>query len=176
MNIINNLIYEHGKYGPIILLFYSMYFLREKETIFFYYIIGVFLNAIVNLILKGLLQQPRPSYDPKKFDLALKHGKRFIFNNGMPYDIFGMPSGHTQSCFFSTTFVFLSIRKYNTLCIYLFLCLITMYQRVKYNYHTVLQVIVGACVGVLFGYFMYYLSQEKIKGVIKEKADNNGPL
>ena len=176
MDIINNLIYEHGKYGPIILLFYSIYLLWEKETLRFYYIIGVFIDTILNLILKGLLQQPRPSEDPKTFNLALKHGKRFIFNNGIPYDIFGMPSGHAQSCLFSTTFVFLSIKKYNTLCVYLFLSLITMYQRVKYKYHTVLQVTFGAFMGVLFGYFMYYLSQEKMKGIIREKSDDNAPL
>ena len=51
-----------------------------------------------------------------------------------------------------------------------------MYQRVKYNYHTVLQVTVGAIVGSLFGYFVYYLSQEQIKGKINEKPDENAHM
>lgn len=170
------IIYNYGQISPIIFFLYSLYLLWTKENLLFYYCIGVFLNTILNLLLKGLFQQPRPSEDPKKIDLALKHGKRFIFNNGIPYDIFGMPSGHAQSCLFSTTFVFLSIKKYNTLFMYLFLSLITMYQRVKYNFHTVFQVIVGAFTGILFGYFMFYLSQEKMKGIIREKSDDDGPI
>jgi len=171
-----NIIYEIGTYGPGILFCYSLYLLWEKENLVAYYGIGVVLNALLNLILKGLLQQPRPSEDPKQFALALKHGKRFIFNNGIPHDIFGMPSGHAQSCFFSTAFVFLSIKKYNSLLIYLLISFVTMYQRVEYNYHTVWQVIIGAIVGILVAFCMYYLSEQKLKGLIREKPDDDAPI
>jgi membrane-associated phospholipid phosphatase len=173
MDIITSLIYEIGNYGPFILFFYSLFLLFEKRNLLNYYIIGIFLNTILNLILKVTLQQPRPSEDPKTFYLALKKGKHFLFNNGIPFDIFGMPSGHTQSSIFSTTFVFLSTKKYNSLMIYVLLSLITMYQRVKYNFHTIFQVFVGSLVGFLFGFLFYYLSQEKIKGLIREKKDDN---
>ena len=171
-----NIIYELGTYGPIILKIYSVYLLWERENLLAYYGIGSILNIILNLILKGLLQQPRPSEDPKQFALALKQGKRFIFKNGIPHDIFGMPSGHAQSCLFSTAFVFLSIKKYNSLFIYLLITFVTMYQRVEYNYHTVWQVIIGAIIGILFGYCMYYLSEQKIKGLIREKPDDDAPI
>jgi membrane-associated phospholipid phosphatase len=170
-----NIIYEIGNYGPIILKLYSLYLLWGKDNLIAYYLIGSVINIILNLILKGLLQQPRPSEDPKQFALALKHGKRFIFKNGIPYDIFGMPSGHAQSCFFSTVFVFLSMKKYNLLFIYLLISLITIYQRVKYNYHTVWQVLIGAFIGMLFGYCMYFLLQQKLKGLIREKPDDDAP-
>jgi membrane-associated phospholipid phosphatase len=170
-----NIIYEIGTYGPGILFCYSLYLLWEKDNLLAYYSIGTFIDAILNLILKGLLQQPRPSEDPKQFALALKHGKRFIFNNGIPHDIFGMPSGHAQSCFFSTAFVFLSIKKYNSLCIYILITLITIYQRVKYNYHTAWQVIIGSSIGILVAYCMHYLLQQKLKGVIREKPDDDAP-
>jgi membrane-associated phospholipid phosphatase len=170
-----NIIYEIGTYGPGILFCYSLYLLWEKENLLAYYVIGNLLNAILNLILKGLFQQPRPSEDPKQFALALKHGKRFIFKNGIPHDIFGMPSGHAQSCFFSTAFVFLSIKKYNSLFIYLLISLVTIYQRVQYNYHTVWQVIIGAIIGILFGYYMYFILQQKLKGLIREKPDDDAP-
>jgi membrane-associated phospholipid phosphatase len=173
MDMITSLIYEIGNYGPIILFFYSLCLLSKKQNLLSYYIVGIFLNTILNLILKVSFQQPRPSEDPKLFNLALKKGKHLMFNNGIPFDIFGMPSGHTQSSIFSTTFVFLSTKKYNSLIVYLLLSLTTMYQRVKYNFHTVFQVFVGAFVGFLFGYLFYYLSQEKIKGLIREKNDDN---
>ena len=173
---LSELFNEFGTFGPIILIFLSMYLLWNHDNLFFYYIVGIFSDSILNLVLKGALQQPRPSEDIKQFNLALSHGKRFLFKDGIPHDIFGMPSGHSQSSLFSTVYIFMSLRKTNTLYIYLFISLITMSQRVVYNYHTVLQVIAGALVGGGFGYFVYYLAKEKIKGHITEKKDDFGPI
>jgi membrane-associated phospholipid phosphatase len=176
MEMLSNLFNEIGSLGPIILNFLSMYLLWNKNNLFFYYIVGAFIDAILNLILKGLFQQPRPTIDQKSFDLALKYGKRFLFKDGMPYDMFGMPSGHSQSVFFSTVFIYLSLKKNNITYIYLAISLLTMLQRVVYNHHTVLQVIVGGLIGSAVGYLFYYLSSEKVKGLIREKLDDFGPI
>ena len=167
---------EFGCYGPVILIFLSMYLLWDNHNLFFYYSIGVFVNAILNLIIKGIFQQPRPSEDPKKFEIALKHGKRFLFKDGIPYDIFGMPSGHSQSVLFSAVFIYFSLQKLNILYLYLAISFITMIQRVSYNYHTVFQVIVGAIIGALFGYFVFSLAEKKIKNHIREKPDDDVPI
>lgn len=164
-----------GNYGPLILIFLSMYLLWNNDNLFFYYIIGTFSNAILNLVLKGIFQQPRPSEDIKQFNLALSHGKRFLFKDGIPYDIFGMPSGHSEASIFSTVFIYLSLKKPNIMYFYLAISLITMAQRVVFKHHTILQVIVGAIVGGVFGYFVYTLAREKIKGHITEKRDDFGP-
>jgi membrane-associated phospholipid phosphatase len=176
MDILIQLFNDIGSFGPLILIFLSMHLLWDNSNLFFYYTIGVFLNAILNLILKGLIQQPRPSEDIKTFNLALNHGKRFIFKNGIPHDIFGMPSGHTQSMIFSTVFIYLSLRRKNWLYVYLLLTLLTMTQRVVYNQHTILQVVFGVFIGAGFGYMVYFLAREKIKGRITEKRDDFGPL
>ena len=176
MNMILELFNDIGSFGPLILIFLSIHLLWDNSNLFFYYIIGVFVNAILNLVLKGLIQQPRPSEDLKTFNLALNHGKRFIFKNGIPHDIFGMPSGHTQSMIFSTVFIYLSLRKQNWLYIYVLLSLLTMTQRVVYNQHTIFQVFVGAIVGAGFGYMVYFLAREKIKGSITPKKDDFGPI
>ena len=167
---------EFGNFGPVILFFLSIFLLWNNDNLFFYYIVGIFSNSILNLILKGLIQQPRPGEDITKFNLALTHGKRFLFKDGIPHDIFGMPSGHSQSSLFSTVFVYLSLRKNNLLYIYLTISLLTITQRVVYDYHTILQVIAGSLVGASFGYFVYYLAREKIKGHITEKLDDYGPI
>ena len=146
-----NLFYEIGRYGPVILFFLSLYLLWNKSNLLFYYTVGIFLNCVLNLVLKGIFQQPRPSEDYKKFELALKNGKRFIFKNGVPFDIFGMPSGHTQSVLYSTVFIYLSLKKLNILYFYIFISLITMMQRISHNYHTFFQVIIGAFIGAGFG-------------------------
>ena len=176
MEMLSEFFNECGSYGPIILIFYSMYLLWNKNNLFFYYTVGVFIDNILNLILKGLILQPRPTIDQKSFDLALKHGKRFIFKDGLPYDILGMPSGHSQSSLFSTIFIYLSLRNNNIIYTYIAISLLTMFQRVTYNHHSVLQVCVGAIIGCFTGYFFYYLANQKVKGLIIEKLDDFGPL
>lgn len=176
-NLTQQFIYNFGNSGPIVLFFYSLLLLWDKNTMFYYYVYGFFLNAILNFILKGLIQEPRPFEDPKLFNIALKHSIRFKFTNGYPYDIFGMPSGHTQSIFFSIIFIYLAFKDKKTiLIVYLFIGLITMYQRVLFKQHTVLQVVAGAMVGVLFGGFIYYMAQQKIIGKLRFKKDDNGPI
>jgi len=176
MNILSDIFNKSGSYGPLLLYFLSIYLLWNKQNLFFYYIIGIFVNDISNIILKGIFLQPRPSVDQKLFELALKNNKRFLFKDGMPYDVLGMPSGHSQSVLFSTVFIYLALRKKNILYVYLLISLLTMIHRVLYNHHTVLQVFIGASIGALVGYLFYYLATQKMKGLIREKIDDFGPL
>jgi membrane-associated phospholipid phosphatase len=99
-----------------------------------------------------------------------------MFKNYIPFDIFGMPSGHSQSAAFSTLFIFLGLKNYSILYFYLIITIITMIQRVVYDYHTLFQVFVGILVGMAFSYCMYYLAQQKMKGIIREKPDDFGPI
>ena len=87
-----------------------------------------------------------------------------------------MPSGHTQSIFFSIIFIYLALKDIKIISIYLFIALITMYQRVLFKEHTVLQVVAGSIAGVLFGGFIYYMAQQKIIGKLRFKKDDNGPI
>ena len=176
ITIIQELFNTIGQYGPFILFLFSLLLLWSKyTTYFYYYCVGTAIDSIFNLLLKSALKQPRPDIDETKFNLALKHGTRFIYNKGMPYDIFGMPSGHSESCLFSTTYTFLVLKNYKILLGYLLFSVITMAQRVYYNHHTVSQVIVGATVGIVVGYLFHYLSKNKIKGVLREKPDDDAP-
>lgn len=172
----NNIIYELGTYGPVMLIFLSWYLFWDNKNLFFYYTVGIFTNSIINLILKGILQQPRPIFDSKNIRLATMHTKEQFYSTGIPFDIFGMPSGHAQSSFFSTVFIYLSTKHLNTTYLYLASTLLTCYQRYGSNYHSIFQLIVGALVGSTFGYFVYQLAREKIKGRIREKPDDNAPI
>jgi membrane-associated phospholipid phosphatase len=171
-----NIVYEIGAYGPVILLFISWYLLWDNNNLFFYYTVGVFVNSILNLILKSIIQDPRPIFDKKNIKLASTHTKDQFYATGIPFDIFGMPSGHAQSSLFSTIFIYLSLNHKNIMYLYLFISLISCYQRVSFNYHSILQIIVGAIIGAWFGYFVYQLAREKIKGKIREKPDDNAPI
>ena len=87
-----------------------------------------------------------------------------------------MPSCHSQLVFFSTVYIYMCLKNTNILYTYLLISFLTISQRIYFNHHSILQVIVGAIVGGCFGYFVYYLAKEKIKGHITEKKDDYGPI
>jgi len=171
-----SILYEFGAYGPNLLIILSWYLLWDNKNLFFYYTVGIFSSAVLNLILKGIIQEPRPMFDDKKVRLLKTHGKEYFYQNGIPFDIFGMPSGHSQASFFSTIFIYLAFKQTNLLYIYIPLTLLTCYQRVKFDYHSISQVVVGGIVGLAFGYLVYQLAREKIKNRIREKPDDDGPI
>ena len=176
MNYISTIFTNCGRFGPFILIVLTSYLLWNKSNLFFYYQIGIVISAILNLVLKGILKYPRPSEDLKEFNLAIKNGHRFIFKNGIPHDIFGMPSGHSECVMFTVTYIFLALKNIKIFLGFLFVALLTIAERVIDNHHTFMQVVVGGLTGILYGYLFYYFAQQKIKGVIKEKPDDNGPI
>ena len=169
-------IYEFGEYGPIALILLSWYLLWDNKKLFYYYTIGIFINAILNIILKGLIQESRPLFDAQKVKLATTRAKSYFFQNGIPFDIFGMPSGHAQASFFTTTFIYLSLKSPSLLLFYLAYSLFICFQRVKTDHHSIRQVVAGSIVGTLFGYLMYKVARNKFKGRIREKPDDFGPI
>ena len=176
MSTITSIYNEIGSYGPNILILISTYLLWDQNNLFFYYIVGIILDSIINTILKGIIQEPRPSFNSKEFNLALKNNKRFLYKDGLPYDFFGMPSGHASSVIFSTIFIYLALRKTKWLYIYLIISAIIISQRIVFQHHTIYQVIVGCFTGALFAYFVYQIAEKKMKGRIREKPDDNGPV
>jgi membrane-associated phospholipid phosphatase len=162
-----------GEFGPMILFVPTIFLLFNKSNALVYYIIGSFLNSVLNIFLKLLIQQPRPSDDPDKFELMIQRRKHLLL---IPYDVFGMPSGHAQTVAFTTAFVFMIIQNdmFGVICVVI--SLLTIWQRVVYNHHTVLQVIMGSMVGLLFAYLMFYLYKINIAGLLKEKCDDYAPI
>jgi len=168
--------YNVGSYGPFFLLLLSIYLLWNEHNLFFYYLVGIVIDSLLNNILKGIIMQPRPCFDTRQVQLALKNNKRFLYKDGLPYDLFGMPSGHASGVIFSTLFVYFALRKTNWLYVYLVISFIVISERVVYNHHTISQVVVGSFLGVLLAYGMFELAQRKMKGRIREKPDDFGPL
>lgn len=172
-NIINNV----GKFGPVLLFIPSVFLLwkQSKMTLLNYYVLGYFANLVFNLILKGIFKEPRPFENQKLFQLALK--KRMEDGNMSLLDmnIFGMPSGHAQMVMYSTMYIHFALKNPYISAIYFIISLITMYQRVNKNMHTVTQVLVGGIIGGLFAYEVFYFSQRKIAGNIATKKDDYGP-
>lgn len=121
-----------------------IYFRREIHTINFF--VGIFLNELVNLILKFTIREPRPSSQHTVLNVE-----------------FGWPSSHSQFTWFFMVYViyFIHLRyqtnddvldnvwKYSMsiICI-LFACVVS-FSRYYLAYHTLNQVLWGGIIGLL---------------------------
>jgi len=169
-------VFHHiGNYIPFFLIFVTFLLLWNKPKLSIFYFVGLILNSIINISLKGFFQQARPSDDAKLLKIALKNGQQTIFKNGIPYNIFGMPSGHAQCVFYTTFFILFALKNKYIFIAYFLFSLLTCFQRVYYNYHTVFQVFVGAIIGSMFAYFIYYMARQKIMGKLLPRKEDNGP-
>jgi membrane-associated phospholipid phosphatase len=157
-----------GYYGPIILGILSLFLLYSTKTYLIFYVVGFLLNIVVNNILKQIIKQPRPKGDLDIFDPSKKHN--YSHN---PVQIYGMPSGHSQMVLFSTTYIYLVLKNIPLTLFYVLLTLNTIFQRIRYKNHTVMQVIVGSLVGALVAYVAYKYATNNLTGKLDSKPDDN---
>jgi membrane-associated phospholipid phosphatase len=165
-----------GQSGPLILTIITILLVRNKYNLLIYYILFIFISSFLNIFLKGILQCPRPSIDKAKFDLMIKNKERFIYKHGIPYDIYGMPSGHSQFVALSTIFIYSALRDVKITMLYLVISLITISERVIDNHHTILQVIVGSGIGLILGYIAFNMAVKNLEGKKTAKKDDFGPI
>lgn len=159
-----------GYLGPFLLLIITIILLKSKTILLTYYIIGYALNIGLNILLKGFFQHPRPSEDLRIFNASIAQGKRFGF------DVYGMPSGHSQNVFYSVGFIYFALGNPIVTIIYFAIALNTCYQRVKYKNHSIMQVICGGIIGTIIGIIFYLFSSKKTMGLLKYKKDDNAPI
>ena len=126
-----------------------------------YYNLGIVINIFLNIFLKLLWKEPRPNENKRAFELALKQKNPLLYQGGLYYNIFGMPSGHAQTAFFSTVFILLQNKKYAAFFILFSLLIVS--QRVYFSHHSLSQVLVGSIVGSVVGYYFYFFAMGKIK-------------
>jgi dolichyldiphosphatase len=173
MNYLAILIDKIGFLTPVILFIITFYLLFKKQTYLYYFSAGLVINNILNIILKIIIKEPRPNSEFKNVELAVKNGENVYF------DKFGMPSAHLQNSFYILIYTLLAIgptKFANMFILYITLSVICAYQRFITHNHTILQLIVGSIVGSIIGYITYLFANNKIKGNLKEKQDDNGPL
>ena len=142
-----------GFMGPLLLFLISIYNLRNQSPYLISYLVFFTANTLVNKILKNIIKQKRPDNGIKIMD--------------EPYDgseKYGMPSGHAQSVFFSTTFLYLVKGSPSWLIIELFIVALSIYQRLKYRQHTFEQLFTGSAIGLLFAIFSFYITKQWLSG------------
>jgi len=140
-----------GFFSPWLLMLISITQLWTRRPFLYAYIIGSLINKCVNTVLKNTIKQARPS-----------NGKS-IMNE--PYDgehVYGMPSFHAQSSFFSITYLYLTNRSLFLLGIELLIGIASIYQRWKYRRHTVEQLGVGSFIGMAMAYITHFITNRTL--------------
>lgn len=140
-----------GFFGPFILMFINIYNLLSQPYYLIGYLVSLLMNSGVNKILKGIIKEPRPDNSIDITNIEVHNGA----------DIYGMPSGHSQSVSFSTVFVYLVQKSEWLLLFNTIILVLTILQRWNYRKHTIGQLLVGSIVGALVG-SISYLTIKKI--------------
>ena len=153
-----------GFYGPIILNITSIILLWNKP-IMWVYIEGSIVSVIINSVLKIIIKEPRPDKNPL-FKLAIQNKRH------LNPDIYGMPSGHSQSVGFSCAFIYLSLCNFNYFLGYLAISIITMTQRFTSKSHSILQIIIGFILGILIAYLTTVIYKQFLIKKLEKKKDD----
>jgi membrane-associated phospholipid phosphatase len=121
----------------LLLIFYEQYWFAIV------YSIGVVINAEVNYVLKNTIQEKRP------------YNEEFAHMRNIMY---GMPSGHSQACFYSTAFIFYIFENIWIQCAYVIFCLFTIILSLEAVTHTFEQMLAGSVVGCTVALFLLFAS------------------
>lgn len=151
----NIVLYNIAEYSHFILIVISLFLLWNNNSLLYYYVIGVSLNELINILLKIVIKQDRPKNDKSNDDKFKDDKNKLLSSNIQRY---GMPSGHAQSVSFSTMFIYLSLHNIYLTSIFIIISFIAIFQRVYLNFHTLKQVIVGMLVGSFLSYLFYKLA------------------
>jgi membrane-associated phospholipid phosphatase len=150
-----------GFYGPILLCSAHMYVLRRRFFYLFSYLFFFCVNLGFNTLLKTIIREPRPETQTNyNFVDELTTTKSAY---GQQY---GMPSGHTQTLFYSISFAFLATKSVPLLISSLGLAIITIIQRLKYKKHTVAQLGMGAVFGTIVGTTVFFGTRMYLRGFL----------
>lgn len=141
-----------GFFGPFILIIVNIWQLWENHGFWCAYLVVTIVSFFINKIIKNIVKEPRPL-----------DGESIINEEYTGYEMYGMPSAHSQSVFSSVTFLYLVKESPTWLLIGLFIAGLTVYQRFKYKRHTIEQLCVGAILGIIIAYCGFYITKKYLQ-------------
>lgn len=136
INIIKESVDWFGKHGPIFLIFAGIFHFMNQFPRLIIFLIGVAANVILNMWIKPIIRQRRPSP---------------IMTDQDNPQYWGMPSGHAQYVGYVLTFLYFS--KMPPLHFTVLYCIgaIILWQRWYSMAHYILQILVGLLLGITLG-------------------------
>lgn len=141
-------LYLIGYLGPVICILISIYYLWGFPKYLIVYVVFAMLDLFINKLLKIWFVQERP-----------RNIKSIIGEEHEGIELYGMPSKHLQSIFFSITYLYMVKGSFQWLLGELVIALLAINQEINYRQHTISQIIVGALCGISVGYVANYVGE-----------------
>jgi len=147
-----------GYNAPFILLCLGSYIMwKSMQWIYLStFIIGFFLNDLLNRIIKAIVQEPRPPN-------PINNGNYDDWTKTKSVQKYGMPSGHAQGAFYCASFLYFLTKSINVIIGSITLSIITLLHRYIYRKHTAKQLLVGSTIGILTGWIVYYFTFQSLR-------------
>ena len=156
-------------------------YLKNRIFLLFFFFIGLILSSFINICLKAIIQEKRPRDNLQTWPYIVKK-----WYEELPYSffssaqLFGMPSGHSLIAVYSLFFYWITIYRWYGIGLYgriglllfCFLCFITLWQRIAYGWHSIIQVIIGGLIGLLISWITILFAKEYIKGNQQNRKDD----
>lgn len=156
MNELFKIIGYIGFYGPFVLSIIVVYSIIKQPPYVISYIVGYFINLQLDIYLKSIFKQNRPSGPIQLFE-----NENELYKDSVQY---GFPSGHTLIALYSITYLYLMFKKINRIVLFsMFLGIITIYQRWIYRRHTMEQLFAGSVIGILMAFIIFNLTGKYVK-------------
>ena len=151
-----------GNAGPILILLINIHTFLYRKQYLYVYLISIVFNSFLNSSLKYICRIPRQS-DQIPFS---KH------ENFDGVNAYGMPSGHAQSVFFSTMFLYLGQADSYSRILAAFICCLTLIQRYKYRRHTAYELVIGSFIGMCLAYAIFNTTSHCLKTRVHNTVSN----
>lgn len=148
-------------YNDFILLVASLFILKSTTFYSMIFVIGYFVNWLLNYVLKRVYAIPRPFVDKEIFyrDLKYKYDNNIFY---IPFELLDFPSGHIQRTLFTVIFMFQFPLTNPQYLFYIFMTFANIYAIYVKNERSIGAGIVGALLGIFMGYSCYNIGK-KIK-------------
>jgi membrane-associated phospholipid phosphatase len=155
-----------GYTGPLIICGMTTYATYLRRPFLVAFIVGLILNVMVNKILKGVFRENRPDNQIPFFD------KENNYYSGV--EKYGFPSAHSQTAFYGVAYMYMILGRASPFWVLaLFIGCVTVYQRIKYNRHTLSQLFFGAAIGSVMAYIVYSSTGEYLKNADDKKYEGS---
>lgn len=139
-----------------------------------WFVVGVMLNNVLQVMLKRCLRQPRPlpPFERRSVHIALTHGRH------VGWDKFGMPSGHAQNAAFVSAFATLDNNGAGLGWWLVGLLWVASawvcVERWVDGHHTWLQIVVGVVVGSGMGVATWWRTRQSVqRATLEPKRDDD---
>jgi membrane-associated phospholipid phosphatase len=146
---------------------------HDNRVSLYVFCVGTVLCVLLNVLLKVLFCIPRANLTAMQRE-AVRRGAWFVYlpPHGIPYDLYGFPSGHAQLAWSILTYAWFLSLPALVLGMLSVVTGLTCIQRYLGLHHTLSELVGGTVVGMCVGYAMYVCKLRYTRGKVTPKQND----